>query len=116
MNLSSFLFKYLRDMVKETIDRSKKRRIWIPLGRLLSYILMENKLIDSLTEAQITKELEPQVGRMSNARSLKSMGLISELTSNPAEVSKEAISNRRIPLEDFPIFNARSSKYSDRLP
>lgn len=64
---------------------------------------MESKLIDSLTEAQITKEMEPQVGRMSNARSLKNMGLIYELTSNPAEVSKEAISIRRIPVEDFPI-------------
>lgn len=91
-------------MVKETRDGSKNMRNWIPLRRLISDNLMESKLIDSLTEAQITKELEPWVGRMFNARRLKNMSLISEVTNNPVEVPKEAIFNRMIPLEDFPIF------------
>lgn len=104
VNLHSLLFQYLRDMVKETRDGIKNMRNWIPLGRLISNILMESKLIDSLNEAQITKELEPQVGRMFNARSLKNMGLISELTSNLGCLSKEDISNKRIPLENFTIF------------
>lgn len=73
-------------------------RNWIPLGRLISDILMESKLIDSLTEAQITKGLEPRVGKMFNVGSLKKMGIISELTSPPTEIPKEDISNRRIPL------------------
>lgn len=80
-------------MVKEIRDGSKKKRNWIPLGRLISDILMESKLIDSLTEARITKKMEPKVGRMFNAKSLKNMGLISELTRNPTETPKEAISN-----------------------
>lgn len=42
---------------------------------------------------------------MFNAKSLKNTGIITELTSNPAEVTKKAITNRRIPLEDFPIFS-----------
>lgn len=58
VNLSALLFQYLRDMVKETRDGSKNMRNWIPLGRLISNILMESKLIDSLTEAQMTKELK----------------------------------------------------------
>lgn len=41
---------------------------------------------------------------MFNSKSMKNMGIISELTSNLDEFPKEAISNRRIPLEDFPIF------------
>lgn len=69
-------------MVKETRYGSKKKRNWIPIGRLISNILMESKLIDSLTEAQITKMLAPQVGKMLNARSLKNMGIIFEITSN----------------------------------
>lgn len=104
VNLNSLLFQYLMDMVKETIDGSKKKRNWIPLGRLISNILMESELIDSLTEARIIKELEPQVGKMSSARSMKTMGVIYELTSNHVEVPKEATSNRRIHLEDFPVF------------
>lgn len=105
MKLLSLLFQYIRDTVKETRDGSKKKMNWIPLGRLISYILMESKLIDSLTEAQITKELKPHVRNMFNARSLKNMGIIYELKRNPAEVSKEVISNIRIHLEYFPILS-----------
>ena len=71
VNRPSLIFQYIRDMVKETRDGSKKKRNWIPLGNLISDILVESKLIDSLTEAQITKELETQVGRMSDVRSIK---------------------------------------------
>ena len=77
MNLPSLLFQYLRDTVMETRDGSKKKRFWIPLGRMISNILMESKLINSLRKAQITKELEPQVRKMFNAISLKNMTIIS---------------------------------------
>lgn len=72
-------------------------RNWIPLGRLILYILMESKLIDSLTEAQITKGLEPLIGKMFNAKILKNMSIIPELISPSAEISKEDIYNRMIP-------------------
>lgn len=55
VNLHSLLFQYLRDMVKGTGDRSNKKRNWIPLGRLISDMLMESKLIDSLIETQVMK-------------------------------------------------------------
>lgn len=104
MNLYALLFQYLREMVKETRDGSKKMRNWIPLGRLILDILMESKLIDSLTKAKITKGMEPRVRKMFNAISLKNMGIISEVASFLTEIPKEYISNRRIPLEYFLIF------------
>lgn len=61
VNLSSLFFQYLRYMVKETRDGRKKKRNSIPHGRLITYILMDSKLINSLIEAQITKELEPRI-------------------------------------------------------
>ncbi|KAI5419977.1 hypothetical protein KIW84_043955 [Lathyrus oleraceus] len=104
VNFLSLLFQYLGDIVKEPRDGSKKKRNWIPLRRLISDILMESKLIDSLTGAQKTKELISQVGKVFNSRSLKNMGIIYELKRNLAEVSKEVISIRRILVEDFLIF------------
>lgn len=43
MNLPSILFKYLREVVKETRNGGCKQRKWIPLGRLISDILIESK-------------------------------------------------------------------------
>ncbi|KAI5444451.1 hypothetical protein KIW84_012905 [Lathyrus oleraceus] len=88
VNLPALIFQYLRNMVKETKDGSKEKRYWIPISRLISDIQMESKMIDSLSEAQITKEMEPQVEGMLNSRSLKNMGLISELTSDPTKIPK----------------------------
>lgn len=63
VNLLSLLFHHLRDVVKETREGSKNMRNWIPLDRIIFYILMESMLIDSLTGAQIAKGLEPWSGR-----------------------------------------------------
>lgn len=52
---------------------------------------MESKLIDYLAEDQITKELEPLVGKMFNAKGLKNMGIISEVISHSSKISKEYI-------------------------
>lgn len=66
---------------------------------------MESKLIDSLTEDHITKGFKPMVGNMFNAKGMNNMGIIPKLIRPPAEIPKEYIYNRRIPLEDFPIFS-----------
>lgn len=76
MNLHALLFQHLRDSVKETRDGRRKMKNWVLLGRSISDILMESKLIGSLTEEQITKGLEPQVGKLFNAKGLKNIGII----------------------------------------
>lgn len=105
VNLPALLFQHLRDNVKETKEGRKKIRNWIPLERLILDILMESKTIDSLIEDQITKGLEPLVGKVLNAKCIKNMIIISELISPPTEIPKEFLYNRRITLEDFPIFS-----------
>lgn len=55
VNLPTLLSQNLRDSVKETRDSSRKMKNYIPLGRLISDILMERKLIDALTDDQFSK-------------------------------------------------------------
>lgn len=66
---------------------------------------MEIKLIDSLIDYQFSKGMQPLAGKMFNAKGLKNMSIITEVISPLAEMPKEVIHNRRIPLEDFPIFS-----------
>lgn len=42
---------------------------------------------------------------MFNAKGLKNMGIILKVINSPAEILKEYVYNKRIPLEDFPIFS-----------
>lgn len=105
MNLHALLFQHLRDSMKETREGSRKIRIWIPLGRLVSDILMESKLIDSLIEDQITKGIEPQVSKMFNSKGMKNIRIIPEVISLPDEIPKEDVYNKRVPLEYFLIFS-----------
>lgn len=65
---------------------------------------MESKLIGSLADAEKSLGLVSTAGSFFNAKSLKNMGLIFELKYSVAEIPKEEICIRRIPLEDFPIF------------
>lgn len=66
MNLPFILFKYLRDMVKETRNGSPKLRKWIPLGSLIFYILFEIKLVQTLMGVWMTKEVEFEIGKNFN--------------------------------------------------
>lgn len=66
---------------------------------------MERKLIDSLTGAEKTKLLESLIGEFFSTKSLKNMGIVTNLTSPSNEIPKELIYNKRIPRENFPIFS-----------
>ena len=96
VNLLALLFKHLRDNVKDTRDGSKKMKNYIPLCRLVLDILMESKLINSLTYDQFSKGMQPLTGRMFNAKGMKNMGIIIEVISPHTEIPKEVIHNRMI--------------------
>ena len=52
VNLPHIMFNHLKTSIKETREEERTKRDWIPLGRLISHILTENRLIEHLTEAQ----------------------------------------------------------------
>lgn len=97
------MFNYLKIMVKEIREEEKTKIYWIPLGRLNSYILTENKLIEHQSESQQLSELETSVGKTINAKNLKNMKIVDHIK-DPIEIVKEVISIRRIPLDDSHIF------------
>lgn len=105
VNLHALLFQHLRDTVRYTRDSSKRTEGYISMGRLISNILMESQLIDSLTDDHFSKGMQPLAGRMLNAKDLKNMRIINEVISPPTEFSKDIILNIMIPLKDLPIFS-----------
>lgn len=109
MNLPTLLFENLRDIVRDIRDGSKRTKSYIPLGRLISNILMENQLIDSLTDDQFIEGMKLMAGKLLNTKGLKKMGIITDVIIPLIEMPKDMVHNKRIPLEDFLVF---STSYS----
>ena len=91
--------------MKETREDERTKRDCIPLGRMISDILTENRLIEHLTEAQEISTLEATVGKPLNAKNLKKIKIIENIKKEPTVASHETITSRRIPLKDFPLFS-----------
>lgn len=104
MNLPSILFKYLRELARETRDGSRKNRKWIPLGRLLFYILFDSKLVQTLMEVGITKEVEFDVAKTFSGRNLKNMSLINVVIDPSETLDMNMVSSIRVPITNYLIF------------
>lgn len=76
MNLLVILFNYLRELVKENINGSTKARKSIRLGRLISDVLFERKLVETMIELNLTKEVDINIRKVFNGRNMKNMSLI----------------------------------------
>lgn len=67
-------------------------------------MLFERKLVETLIELNITKEVDIDVGKVFNGRNMKNMSLTS-IVIDPSEVlDRNTISSRRILIDDYPIF------------
>lgn len=104
MNLPYILFKYLGELVRETRDGSPNPKKWIPLGRLISDIIFESKLVHTLIEVSLTKEVEADMGKTFNRRNLKNMSLITTISDPYKIMGRKIISSRIIPIDGYPIF------------
>ncbi|KAI5387002.1 hypothetical protein KIW84_073231 [Lathyrus oleraceus] len=78
--LPALLFKYLRDSVRETRNNMKPRS-YIPLGRLLSDVFIENGLVDHLEKNKLMKDLAIE-GRLQENRLVDHLKHISEQVRN----------------------------------
>lgn len=99
MNLPFILFKYLKELVKETRDGSPKARKWIPMGRLISYVLFERKLVQTLIDVGLTKEVNIDIRRVFNEKNLKNISLISSVIDPSESLDKNAVASKRMPVE-----------------
>ncbi|KAI5384283.1 hypothetical protein KIW84_071335 [Lathyrus oleraceus] len=93
--LPALLFRYLRDSVRETRNNMKPRT-YIPLGRLLSDVLIENGLVDHLEKNKLMEDLAIDTGKPLNARNLKSMGILKKIQVRPTlDTSWDALKDQR---------------------
>lgn len=103
--LPAFLFKFLMGSIRETRtgSTSKKGR-FIPNGRLISDLLVENCLVDDLLINRLTEELIKDARKILRRKNLMSISLISKVLKPNIIHSKDDICGMRIPVDNFPIF------------
>ncbi|XP_050885576.1 uncharacterized protein LOC127091084 [Lathyrus oleraceus] len=95
LNLPSLLFKYLRDSVRDTRNHMKPRN-YIPLGRLISDVLMEIGMVDHLIFINMMEDVTVDVGKPLNARNMKSMRVIDRVIVKPTlDTSWDALKDQR---------------------
>lgn len=95
LNLPTLIFKYLRDSVRDPRSNMKPKT-YIPLGRLISDVLIENGLVDHLIRHNLMEDVTVDTRRPLNSRNLKSMGIIEKImVKTSLETSWEALKDQR---------------------
>lgn len=97
-------------MVKETRNEAAKVRNWIPLGKLISHILFESKMVQKLMDARMTKEDDFIIGKNFNGHTLKNMSLITHVVNLSELLDRTAVGSRRILVDDYPLFSKEEYK------
>jgi len=87
LNIPKYIFKH---MIKELMESQKKNRVWVPYGRLLSEIFHQGGMLKALSETHyFTDEmLETVTGKVINAKTLKNMQLIKNVTPLKSDISE----------------------------
>ncbi|CAI8597961.1 unnamed protein product [Vicia faba] len=91
------MFSYLEDLITKARYGNPRIRAQIPMGRLITNILIESLLVEALNLAQ---KMEVMIGRPLDGKDLLDMEIISEDTILPKDLDEESISNRRIVASD----------------
>lgn len=103
MNLPSILFKYLREIIKKTRNGTPKPRKWISLGRLISYVLFESKLVLTLIDVGLTKEVDIDIRKTFKGKNLKNISLITDVPDPSESLKRNFVVSRRIHIDDYPL-------------
>ncbi|XP_050889703.1 eukaryotic translation initiation factor 4 gamma-like [Lathyrus oleraceus] len=73
-----------------------KPKTYIPLGRLISDVLIESGLVDHLIHHNVMEDVTVDIGRPMNAHNLKSMGVIEQVRVKPSlDTSGESLKDQR---------------------
>lgn len=83
LNLAALLFKYPMDSIRDTRNNMKPIT-YIPLGRLISDVLIESDLVDHVIHHNLMEDVIVDIGRPLNSRNLKSMGIIEKVLVKPS--------------------------------
>lgn len=104
LNQPSLLFEYLRYFVRDTRNNMKPEN-YIPLGRLISYFLIESGLVDHIIHLNLMEDFIVDIGKPLNGRNLKSMRLIDKVLVKPARnTSWEELKDKRDKMDEMYLF------------
>src|ERR1044072_2641702 len=111
--LPFIIIEYLKHLITKsrttTAGQGKKLPHYIPFGRILSDILVENGLVDELKDAQCTEDLVTSTGDTLDARNLKNMGVLEEIAVDPVSEDPEEILKKRMTIDGYPIWTKLDS-------
>ncbi|XP_057455771.1 uncharacterized protein LOC130746982 [Lotus japonicus] len=111
--LPFLLFNYLKECVEKsrtTTGSENKRFIYyIPYGRLLSDIFVQNKLVKTLSDLGLHEDLAMTIGDALNGIKLKKMQIIEKIQVAPKEDTSDEVRQRDYPIDDFPIWSKKDN-------
>ena len=113
INLPKYLMYHLCWAVKEGIRGKRKQ---IPCGRLLSEIITQGKLLETLRRNNLAsdKTLRTRTGKMINGKTLQNMKIIRKFSPNEKDL-KESTAQTEL-MKDFPlIFKERNPEVLNEL-
>src|ERR1044072_4250330 len=103
--LPAILFLHLKESIQESktpANKDKEMIKYIPFGRLISDILVENGVIKcARDEAQSSVNLTASFGNTLNGKNLKNMEIIDEILIEPTSEAEEITLNRRQMVDDL---------------
>src|ERR1044072_1761981 len=107
--LPFILFHYLKKSIISTrttaSGENEKKPRYIPFGRLLSDILIESGLVQDLRDAQCTDELKETTGDVLDAKNMKRIGLLQEITIDPEPENPKEVIRRRMFVDGYPVWS-----------
>ncbi|XP_057444201.1 uncharacterized protein LOC130736384 [Lotus japonicus] len=110
--LPYFLFQYLKDAIKKsrTTTTSDKASIkYIPFGRMLSDIFIENGLVKFQKNSNCLDDLTVATGEAINVKTLSNMKLIEKIIVKPFKESPDELALRRIYVDGYPLWSKEDS-------
>src|ERR1044072_9017621 len=111
--LPFIIFQYLKHLITKsrttTAGQGKKLPHYIPFGRILSDILVENGLVDDPRDAQCTEDLVASNGDTLDARNLKKMGVLEEIAVDPESEDPEEVLKKMIVVDGYPLWTKLDS-------
>lgn len=91
------------EIIKETRDTGAKHRKCTPMGRLIYDIHVVRKHVESV---EFYKELEVEIDISLDARNMRNMNLIPEVTILPGALDKTYVISIRLIVEGFTAFDS----------
>lgn len=80
------------------------------MGRLISYILFESKLVKKLVDAGMTKEVYFVIGKHFSRHTLKNMSIIKHVVNPSTILDRTSVGSRSMTVNDYPLFSQEETK------